>query len=195
MPVLFAFTFTRKEPPVRNDRFYDKMTQALSRASGQYSMKLKKYGATEQKIYDLVKPITDELEFFIWDVCFFKEGAMWYLRVFIDRDEGITIDDCETATRPISEMLDRIDPIEQSYILEVGSAGLERELLKKDHFEVCIGDMVRVHFIRTVDGLKEISGVLNEFSNDGITLKCEDDCTKFFSFSDISSVKLYMDFE
>ena len=85
-------------------------------------MKLKKYGNTEQKVYDLVKPITDELGYFIWDVSFVKEGALWYLRIFIDRDEGITINDCEIVTRPVSDMLDKEDPISQSYILEVCSA-------------------------------------------------------------------------
>ena len=94
-------------------------------------MKLKKFGATEKKVYDLIKPITDELGYYLWDVSYVKEGAMWYLRVFIDRDEGITIDDCEKVTEPVNKILDEADPIAQSYMLEVGSAGLERELLKE----------------------------------------------------------------
>ena len=105
-------------------------------------MKFKKFGGTEQKVYDLIKPITDELGYYLWDVCYEKEGAMWYLRVFIDQDEGITIADCERANAPISDILDEKDPIAQSYMLEVGSAGLERELVKEEHFEVCQGDTV-----------------------------------------------------
>ncbi len=158
-------------------------------------MKLKKFGSTEQRVYDLVKPITDELGYFLWDVAYEKEGAMWYLRVFIDCDEGISIDDCERATRPINDILDKEDPISQSYVLEVGSAGLERELLKPEHFEVCIGDEVRVHFIRAVDGVKELTGILSAADKEGVTLTCEDETEKVFSFADIAYVKLYMDFE
>ena len=111
-------------------------------------MKFKKFGGTEQKVYDLIKPITDDLGYYLWDVCYEKEGAMWYLRVFIDQDEGIGIEDCERATAPINQILDEKDPIPQSYMLEVGSAGLERELVKEEHFEVCQGDTVRIRFIR-----------------------------------------------
>lgn len=158
-------------------------------------MKFKKFGSTEQKVYDLVKPITDELGYFLWDVCFEKEGALWYLRVFIDRDEGISIQDCETVTTPVSEILDKTDPISQSYILEVGSAGLERELLKEEHFEVCIGDEVRVHFIRNVDGEKDFIGVLDSFDKDSVTLKDAEGGDNSFLLSDIAYVKLYMEFE
>ena len=110
-------------------------------------MKFKKFGSTEQKVYELIKPITDELGYYLWDVCYEKEGAMWYLRVFIDQDEGISIADCERATAPINDILDETDPIDQSYVLEVGSAGLERELVKEEHFEVCVGDTVKLQQI------------------------------------------------
>ncbi|MBE6862248.1 MAG: ribosome maturation factor RimP [Ruminococcus sp.] len=158
-------------------------------------MKLKKFGSTEQRVYDLVKPITDELGYFLWDVAYEKEGAMWYLRVFIDQDEGISIDDCERATRPINDILDREDPISQSYVLEVGSAGLERELVKPEHFEVCMGDEVRVHFIRAVDGVKEITGILSGADKESVTVTDENGQEKSYALSDISYVKLYMEFE
>lgn len=158
-------------------------------------MKFKKFGGTEQRVYDLIKPITDELGYFLWDVCYVKEGALWYLRVFIDRDEGITIDDCERATRPISDVLDEKDPIPQSYMLEVGSAGLERELVKEEHFDVCIGDTVRIRFIRSVDGEKEIVAELAAAGKDGITVADENGKERKFPLSDIAFVKLYMDFE
>ncbi len=137
-------------------------------------MKLKKFGSTEQKVYDLVKPVTDELGYFLWDVCYVKEGAMWYLRVFIDRDEGITIEDCEKVTEPVNAVLDEADPIAQSYMLEVGSAGLERELVKEEHFEVCQGDTVTLKFFRAVDGEKEIRAELVGADKDGITVIKED---------------------
>ncbi len=157
-------------------------------------MKFKRFGSTEQRVYDLIRPITDELGYFLWDVCYEKEGALWYLRVFIDQDEGITIDDCERATRPINDILDKEDPISQSYMLEVGSAGLERELVKEEHFEVCVGDEVRIHFIRSVDGLKEVIGNLVSADKEGVTIETEEG-TKTYSLADISYVKLYMEFE
>lgn len=158
-------------------------------------MKLKKFGGTEQKIYDLVKPVTDELGYFLWDVCYVKEGASWYLRIFIDRDEGITIDDCEKVTEPVNAILDEVDPIPQSYMLEVGSAGLERELLKEEHFEVCKGDKVRIRFIRSVDGEKEISAVLLGADKNTITVAADDGSEKVLQLADIAFVKLWFDFE
>ena len=157
-------------------------------------LNLKKFGNTERKIYDLVKPITDELEYFLWDISFVKEGAVWYLRVFIDRDEGISIQDCETVTAPVSDMLDREDPISQSYILEVGSAGLERELVREEHFEACIGDVVQIRLIRAVDGEKDIIGTLLSAGRDEITVSDDDGNEKKYMLSDIAHVKLYLDF-
>lgn len=157
-------------------------------------LNFKKFGNTERKIYDLVKPITDELEYFLWDISFVKEGAVWYLRVFIDRDEGISIQDCEAVTAPVSDMLDREDPISQSYILEVGSAGLERELVREEHFEACIGDVVQVRLIRAINGEKDIIGTLLSAGRDEITVGDDDGNEKKYMLSDIAHVKLYLDF-
>ena len=157
-------------------------------------MKFKKFGGTEQKVYDLIKPITDELGYYLWDVCYEKEGAMWYLRVFIDQDEGISIEDCERATAPISDILDEKDPVPQSYMLEVGSAGLERELVKEEHFEVCKGDTVRMKFFKPVDGEKEITAELVGADKDGITVIKEDGTEKTIPLTDVSVVKLWLDF-
>ena len=103
-------------------------------------MKLKAFGATEQRIYNAVKPIADEFGFQIWDVRFEKEGAYWYLRIFIDQESGITIEDCEKMTEPVNKLLDEQDPISQNYILEVGSAGLEREFIGT--LQSCKDDML-----------------------------------------------------
>ncbi len=156
-------------------------------------MKLKKFGGTEKKVYDLVKPITDELEYFLWDISYVREGAMWYLRVFIDRDEGIGIEDCEKVTAPVSSVLDEADPIQQSYVLEVGSAGLERELVREEHFQACIGDTVRVRLIRSINGIKEIIGELKGFDKECVTLLTQDGTEESFSLGDIAFVKLYFD--
>lgn len=157
-------------------------------------MKFKKFGATEQKVYDLVKPITDGLGYYLWDVCYEKEGAVWYLRIFIDSDEGITIADCERANAPINDVMDENDPISQAYTLEVGSAGLERELLKEEHFEICEGDTVRIRFIRNVDGEKEITAVLSGADRDGVSVIMDDGNEKKFPLADIAYVKLYFEF-
>ena len=157
-------------------------------------MKFKKFGSTEQRVYDLIKPITDELGYYLWDVCYEKEGAMWFLRVFIDCDEGITIDDCEKATERINQILDAEDPIAQSYMLEVGSAGLERSLVKQEHFDVCEGDTVKIRFFRAVDGEKEIVAVLVGADKDKVTIATEEGAEKSFPLSDIAFVKLYLEF-
>lgn len=134
-------------------------------------MKLKKFGTTELSIYNDVKPIADSLGFSIWDVCFEKEGACWYLRIFIDNENGITIEDCETMTRPVNELLDEKDPIPQNYILEVGSAGLERELNQEWHFIASIGMLIRARAIRPIDGEKEWIGTLVAFDNSHLVLE------------------------
>lgn len=156
-------------------------------------MKFKKFGATEQKVYDLVKPITDELGYYLWDVCYEKEGAAWYLRIFIDSDDGITIEDCERANAPINDIMDEKDPISQSYTLEVGSAGLERELIKEEHFEICTGDTVRIRFIRNIDGEKELIAVLSAADKEGISVVLDDGSEKKIPLADIAYVKLYFE--
>ena len=156
-------------------------------------MKFKKFGSTEQKVYELVKPITDELGYYLWDVCYEKEGADWYLRIFIDNDEGITIEDCERATTPINAVMDEKDPISGGYILEIGSAGLERELVKEEHFKICEGDKVRIRFIRSVDGEKEIIAVLSCADRDGVSVVLDDGSEKKFSLTDIAYVRLYFE--
>ncbi len=157
-------------------------------------MKFKKFGATEQRVYDLVKPITDELGYYLWDVCYEKEGAVWYLRIFIDSDDGITIEDCERANTPINAVMDEKDPISQGYTLEVGSAGLERELVKEEHFEICEGDTVKIRFIRGIEGEKEIIAVLSGADRDGVSVVLDDGSEKKFPLSDIAYVKLYFEF-
>ncbi|MDE6020585.1 MAG: ribosome maturation factor RimP [Ruminococcus sp.] len=156
-------------------------------------MKLKKFGGTEKMVYDMVLPIAEELGFEIWDVSFEKEGAYWYLRVFIDHEDGITIDDCEKMTRPVNQVLDEKDPISQNYILEVGSAGLERALCQRWHFERCIGETVKAHAIRPVDGEKEWIGILSQFDGENINIELENEKTMQLRLSELSYVKLYVE--
>lgn len=116
---------------------------------------------TVELVTQIVEPIIIGLGLELWDVRFVKEGTQWYLRVFIDKEEGITIEDCETVSHAIDEPLDEKNPIEQSYCLEVCSPGLERELIKPEHFEQFSGCDVMVKMIRPHEVLgKEFKGVL-----------------------------------
>ncbi len=155
-------------------------------------MKIKKFGGTEKQVYEMVLPIAEELGFDIWDVSFEKEGAYWYLRVFIDHEDGITIEDCERMTRPVSDILDKTDPIPQNYILEVGSAGLERALTLSEHFECCIGETVQAHAIRPVDGERDWVGELAAFDGTSITVNLEDKSVQL-SLETLAYVKLYVE--
>lgn len=157
-------------------------------------MKIKKNGATELKIRDIAQPIADELGLAIWDVEYVKEGAEWYLRVFIDKEDGIDLDDCEAMTRPLNEKLDELDPIKESYILEVGSAGLERELVREAHFEACIGADVRVHLIIAADGVKDYVGTLEGYDKNAVRITVGEEL-KEIQLSDISYIKLYEEYD
>jgi ribosome maturation factor RimP len=161
-------------------------------------MKIKKFGGTEQKVYDLAKPIADQLGLDIWDVRFEKEGACWYLRIFIDREEGVSIDDCEAMTRPVSKLLDEHDPIPQGYILEVGSAGIERELIRESHFEASVGAVIRVRMIRELEGRKEMIVLLNSWDKEALHVSLSDEeggGEMDIPLADTAFVKLYEDFE
>lgn len=144
---------------------------------------------TAAMVYDLAKPLADELGVYLWDVRFEKEGASWFLRVILDSDEGITFTECENLSRPLSKLLDEKDFIEQSYYLEVSSPGLMRELRKPDHFEVCIGDEVLVRLIRPLNGQREFIGQLLNYDHGAFQIENEDGIQKFQT-SDCSFVKL-----
>ena len=157
-------------------------------------MKMKKFGNTEKLVYDLVKPIADEQGSDIWDVRFEKEGASWYLRVFIDREEGVSIDDCEAVSRPLSDLLDEKDPISQGYFLEVGSAGLDRELIRQSHFEASIDKPVRAKLYKAINGAKEAVGFLKSFDSEKLILALPmgegDDSDITIPLADISGVRI-----
>lgn len=139
-------------------------------------MKIKKFGNIEARVYEMVLPIAQEHGLIVWDVRFEKEGAAQYLRVLLDHAErAVNLEDCEAVSRPLSEKLDEEDPIPQSYTLEVGSAGLERELLRETHFDACEGCDVRVRLIRPDEnGERDISGVLRAHDRETVTIETRD---------------------
>ncbi len=118
----------------------------------------------------LAEPIAKELGLSIWDVRFVKEGASWYLRIFIDKEGGVSINDCEKMSRAINKPLDDLNPIDQSYFLEVCSPGIERELSRPEHFEKMAGREVCVTFFRPIDGMREVIATLVGLRDKSIVL-------------------------
>ena len=135
-------------------------------------MAKKKGGLTVTKVWELCEPIVNEFGLSLWDVRYVKEGADWYLRVFIDKPEGIDINDCEKVSRAINTPLDELDPIESAYCLEVCSPGIERELVREEHFMRFIDADVMVKMIRPIEGIgKEFAGVLKEYNKGEILIE------------------------
>ena len=128
-------------------------------------------GNTAAVCYRLAKPAAEELGLSLWDVRFLKEGAGWYLRVFIDREDGdVSIDDCVALSRRLDTLLDEADPIEGSYTFEVSSAGAERVLKRPGDFEKFLGSPVLVKLYKARDGRKEFPGYLKSYDNGDITI-------------------------
>ncbi len=124
-------------------------------------------------VWELVEPIVEGFDLVLWDVRYVKEGAQWFLRVFIDKEDGLVdITDCENVSRAIDKPLDDLDPITDNYILEVSSPGVERELVIDEHFERFIGADIMVKMIRPIEGIgKEFKGVLKAYNDGEVTIE------------------------
>lgn len=149
-----------------------------------------KGGNTVKIVWDIVEPLAAELGLSIWDVRFLKEGSQWYLRVFIDKDGGVGIDDCVNLSHAIDGPIDEANPIEQAYILEVSSPGVERDLVRDEHFNAFIGEKIKVKMIRPVEGKREFSGILESYEDGNITIRLEDESGFTFTKKEASFVKL-----
>ena len=149
-----------------------------------------KGGNTVKIVWDIVEPLAAELGLSIWDVRFLKEGSQWYLRVFIDKDGGVGIDDCVNLSHAIDGPIDEANPIEQAYILEVSSPGVERDLIRDEHFTAFIGEKIKVKMIRPVEGKREFSGILESYEDGNITIRLEDESGFTFTKKEASFVKL-----
>ncbi len=151
----------------------------------------KSKGNTAEIVAELVEPIIESMGLSLWDVRFVKEGAGWYLRIFIDKDSGVTIEDCENVTRAIDAPLDELDPIEQNYCLEVSSPGIERELIKPAHFDAFLGAPVMVRRIRPdSSGERDCNGVLIAHDKDSVTLALPDGEQEVINKKDTVYIKL-----
>ncbi|MDD3305880.1 MAG: ribosome maturation factor RimP [Acetobacterium sp.] len=122
---------------------------------------------------ELTAPVVESLGYELTDLTFEKQGKDWCLTLFIDSENGISLDDCETVSRQISELLDEKDPIEQSYFLEVSSPGMDRPLKKEKHFLSNLDQKIAVHLFAPLDGKKDIEGVLKSYRTEELTLELE----------------------
>lgn len=146
------------------------------------------------KIAEIARPVVEEEGCSLWDVEYVREAGTWYLRVFIDRDGGVSIDDCERVSRRLDPILDEKDPIPESYVFEVGSAGADRELKRPRDFEQFMGSDVEVRLYRPVDGSKQYTGVLAGYEDGAVTLT-QGEKTLRFTKEQVAQVRLYVSFD
>ena len=141
----------------------------------------------------LAAPIVEAAGCTLWDVEYVREAGEWFLRVYIDTEGGVSIDDCEAVSRPLSDKLDETDPIEGSYVLEVSSAGADRPLKKPEHFAQFLGSEVEVRLYRAMEGRKEHVGVLKGYDNGDVTIETAAGPHTFIK-KDVAQVRLYVRF-
>ena len=141
----------------------------------------------------LALPVVEGVGCKLWDVEYVKEAGQWFLRIYIDKEGGVSIDDCEAVSRPLSDALDEADPIPGSYTLEVSSAGLDRALKKPDHFAACMGRQVDVKLYRPVDGVKSLVGALQNYADGDVTIETPNG-PHMLTKQDIAQIRLYITF-
>ena len=148
----------------------------------------------EARTEEILTPFLAEQGLDLFDVEYVKEGSEKYLRAYIDKDGGVTINDCETVSRYLSDALDKEDFIPEAYVLEVSSPGLGRQLKKDRHLEKSLGKEVEVKLFKAVDKEKEFSGTLERFDKDVLVLKLEDGTAMDIDRKNIALIKLAFDF-
>ena len=141
-------------------------------------------------VAQLAAPVVEQAGCSLWDVEYVKEAGEWFLRVYIDKEGGVSIDDCEAVSRPLSDLLDEADPIEGSYTFEVSSAGADRVLKKPEHFAQEQGHEVEVKLYRPRDGQKDFVGMLQSWRDGDVTLDVGGEPITFEK-KEIALVRLY----
>lgn len=147
----------------------------------------------ESKTEKLLAPIAEKFQVEIYDIEYVKEGNDYYLRAYIDKAEGVNIEDCEHVSRALSDALDEADFIPDAYVLEVSSPGLGRTLKKDKHFEKSIGQEVELKLFKPIDKCKEFAGTLESFDADSITVNIDGESRRF-ERADLALVRLAFDF-
>lgn len=148
----------------------------------------------ETRTEELITPILDRMNFELVDVEYVKEGGTWYLRSYIDKEGGITVNDCEAVAREMNEILDREDFVEDSYVFEVSSPGLGRPLKKEKDYIRSMGKEVEIRTYRAINREKEFYGILSAYDENTVTIKTEDGTEMTFEKSDIALIRLAFDF-
>lgn len=148
----------------------------------------------EQKTEELLEPLIKEWNFELVDVEYVKEGSNWYLRAYIDKEGGITVDDCEIVSRTLSDLLDTHDFIPEAYILEVSSPGLGRQLKKDKDFKRSIGKEIEIKLYKAMDKQKEIVGILVQYDEETMVIELEDESTIDVPRANIALIRLAFDF-
>lgn len=144
------------------------------------------------KVSLLARPVVEEAGYTLWDVEYVREAGTWYLRVYIDKDGGVSIDDCERISRELDPILDEADPIPDSYVFEVGSAGAERELKRPGDFAQFMGSEVEVKLYQPLDGAKSFVGILKAYSDDGTVTVASGKRELSFTKAQTAQVRLHV---
>ena len=150
--------------------------------------------STAEVAAQLAQPLLEAMGLMLWDVTYAKEGSVWILRYLLDKEGGITIDDCEQFSRQVEALLDEADPIGQSYTLEVSSPGVERELTQDWHFQHCRGQMVSVRLIRPVEGVRDFLGELDGYQDGILTLLLDEETEMELQRSEAAYIRLHYAF-
>lgn len=148
----------------------------------------------EARVEAWITPVLEQHQFELVDVEYVREVGVWYLRCYIDKEGGITVDDCEVISRLLGEWLDKEDFIEDSYILEVSSPGLGRPLKKEKDFARSIGKDVEIRLYKAIDKQKKFTGTLTSYDADSVTITMEDGSERTFEKSEIALIRLAFDF-
>lgn len=143
-------------------------------------------------VWQLADPVVRELGCEIWDVEYVKEAGGWFLRVYIDKEGGVSIVDCEAVSRELDQVLDDQDPIPTSYTFEVASAGIERELKRPSDFERFIGETVEVKHYQPIDGAKAHVGVLTAYADGDVTIRSAAGAERTYEKAQVAQVRLHM---
>ena len=142
-----------------------------------------------QAVWALAQPVAEKHGCELWDVEYVTEAGTRYLRVYIDKPDGVSIDDCEAVSRELDILLDEADPIPDSYVFEVSSAGAERELKRPSDFERFLGDTVEVRFFKTTDGSKSVIGTLTGYENGDVSIRVGEQ-TRTYLKAQIAQIRL-----
>ncbi|MBQ4293488.1 MAG: ribosome maturation factor RimP [Lachnospiraceae bacterium] len=151
---------------------------------------MKKKEEIEEVVEKLTLPVLERLGLSLYDVEYVKEGGEAYLRVYIDKEGGVNVGDCETVTRELNPILDERDPIDDAYIFEVSSPGLTRTLRRDRHFEKSLGEPVEVKLFKPLEKRKEWEGILTSYDENTITIEEEDKTRRSFPRSQIARVHI-----